>query len=129
VLAHEWAHLAGYAHESEANFVAWLTCLRGDAASQYSAALVTYGHASAQLSRDDRRSLIAFDAGPREDLQAIRERYERATPLVRDAARDVYDSYLKANRVEEGLASYDAVVRLMLGTDFTSDGVPRLRPR
>jgi hypothetical protein len=81
------------------------------------------------LSRDDRRSLIAFDAGPREDLQAIRERYERATPLVRDAARDVYDSYLKANRVEEGLASYDAVVRLMLGTDLTSDGVPRLRPR
>ena len=31
VLAHEWAHLAGYADESEANFVAWLTCARGDA--------------------------------------------------------------------------------------------------
>ncbi len=29
VLAHEWAHLAGYADESEANFVAWLTCIRG----------------------------------------------------------------------------------------------------
>ena len=24
VIAHEWAHLAGYADESEANFVAWL---------------------------------------------------------------------------------------------------------
>ena len=32
VIAHEWAHLAGYADESEANFVAWLTCRRGDAA-------------------------------------------------------------------------------------------------
>ena len=32
VLAHEWAHLAGYADESEANFVAWLTCVQGDAA-------------------------------------------------------------------------------------------------
>jgi hypothetical protein len=129
VLAHEWAHLAGYAHESEANFVAWLTCQRGDALSQYSAALATYGHASAQLSRERRRLLIAFDAGPREDLRAIRERYERATPFVRDAARDVYDSYLKTNRVEEGIASYDAVVRLMLGTEFASDGVPRLRTR
>jgi hypothetical protein len=129
VLAHEWAHLAGYAHESEANFVAWLTCLRGDALSQYSAALGTYGHAAAQLSREDRRSLIAFAAGPREDLRAIRERYQRATPLVRDASRDVYDSYLKANRVEEGIANYDAVVRLMLGTEFASDGVPRLRTR
>jgi hypothetical protein len=129
VLAHEWAHLAGYAHESEANFVAWLTCLRADALSRYSAALATYGHAASQLSREDRRSLMSFDAGPREDLRAIRERYERATPLVRDASRDVYDSYLKANRVEEGIASYDAVVRLMLGTEFTSDGVPRLRAR
>jgi len=129
VLAHEWAHLAGYAHESEANFVAWLTCRRGDALSRYSAALATYGHAAAQLSREDRRSLIAFDAGPREDLRAIRERYQRATPLVRDASRDVYDSYLKANRVEEGIASYDAVVGLMLGTEFVRDGVPRLRSR
>ena len=32
VVAHEWAHLAGYADESEANFVAWLTCAHGDAA-------------------------------------------------------------------------------------------------
>ena len=29
VVAHEWGHLAGYADESEANFLAWLICLRG----------------------------------------------------------------------------------------------------
>ena len=34
VVAHEWAHLAGYAEESEANFVAWLTCAHGDARAQ-----------------------------------------------------------------------------------------------
>jgi hypothetical protein len=45
------------------------------------------------------------------------------------ASRDVYDSYLKANRVEEGIASYDAVVRLMLGTEFETEGIPRLRSR
>jgi hypothetical protein len=28
VAAHEWAHLAGYADESEASFVGWLTCVR-----------------------------------------------------------------------------------------------------
>jgi hypothetical protein len=72
---------------------------------------------------------MPFDDGPRQDLRAIRERYQRATPLVRDAARGAYDSYLKANRVEEGIASYDAVIRLMLGTEFASDGVPRLRTR
>ena len=29
VIAHEWGHLAGFADESEANFIAWLACLRG----------------------------------------------------------------------------------------------------
>ncbi len=29
VVAHEWAHLAGYANESEANFLGWLACMRG----------------------------------------------------------------------------------------------------
>ena len=32
VIAHEWSHLAGFADEGEANFVGWLTCLRGAAA-------------------------------------------------------------------------------------------------
>ena len=37
VIAHEWGHLAGYADESEANYIAWLTCMRGDEGAQYSA--------------------------------------------------------------------------------------------
>src|SRR5439155_27205045 len=32
VVAHEWAHLAGFADEGEANFVGWLTCMRSVAA-------------------------------------------------------------------------------------------------
>ena len=36
VAAHEWAHLAGYADESEANFVGWLTCARASDAARYS---------------------------------------------------------------------------------------------
>lgn len=127
VLAHEWAHLAGYAHESEANFVAWLACLRGDALAQYSGALATYDHALASLSRQDRRAIQALEAGPKADLSAIADRYRRASPLVREASREMYDSYLKANRVEEGIAAYGAVVRLMLGTEFVTEGVPRLR--
>jgi hypothetical protein len=39
----------------------------------------------------------------------------------------VYDSYLKANRVQEGIASYDAVVRLMLGTRFGPRWTPVVR--
>lgn len=117
VLAHEWAHLAGYAHEAEANFVAWLACLRADAPARYSAWIATYGHAVSELPRDDRSRLIRLDAGPREDLRAMSARYARSRPVLRHASREVYDSYLRANRVDEGIASYGAVLRLILGTE------------
>ena len=128
VFAHEWAHLAGYAHESEANFVAWLTCLRGDALAKYSGALATYEHAVAAIPRDIRRTLQSLDAGPREDLRRITQRYQRSSAAVRNAARDVYDSYLRANRVDEGIESYGAVLRLMLATELDSHGNPQRRP-
>ena len=127
VLAHEWAHLAGYAHETEANFVAWLTCLQGDSMSRYSAWLSAYGHASSVLSRDDRRALPPLDEGPLDDLRAMAARHQRSSPVVRNAAREVYDSYLRAHRVSEGVASYGAVVRLMLGSRFDDDWTPRLK--
>jgi hypothetical protein len=126
VIAHEWAHLAGYADESEANFLAWLTCTRGDARTQYSGWLTLYGHVYA--AADNRRALQqSLTAGPRIDLRAIAERYARTPRLVRFAARESYDRYLKANRVERGVESYDAVVELILGARFDALGNPRLR--
>jgi hypothetical protein len=119
VIAHEWAHLAGYADESEANFVAWLTCGRADGAAQYSGALSLIGY---QLPKT-----TILDPGPRSDLFAIRYRYSRTSRTLRVAARNGYDRYLKANRVERGVESYDAVVQLILGTGFDPRGNPRLR--
>jgi hypothetical protein len=127
VLAHEWAHLAGYASESEANFIAWLTCARGDALARYSGALVAYSHAVSALPRSDRAGVARLDEGPLADLRAIAARYERSSPAVRRAANEVYDKYLKANRVEEGIASYDAVLGLIVGTRFGPEGNPTLR--
>jgi hypothetical protein len=122
VIAHEWAHLAGYADESEANFVAYLTCQRGDAAARYSAALMIVGYASGTRPLKE-----ALDPGPKIDLDAIRQRYRQASGALRFAAREGYDRYLKANRVERGIESYDAVVQLILGTALDSSGNPRLR--
>ena len=128
VLMHEWAHLAGYANESEANFVAWLACTQGDAMARYSGWLAIFEHVVASLPRADRVTLTSqLAAGPRRDLQAAAARYARASPVVRTAARDVYDTYLRANRVSDGVASYTAVVRLMLGAGLEDGGAPRLR--
>jgi hypothetical protein len=127
VIAHEWGHLAGYANEQEANFVSWLTCVRADAPARYSGWLAAYQHALAAVPRADRASLKPLDEGPRQDLQAMSARYERSSPMVRRVARGAYDEYLRANRVTEGIASYEAVVRLMIGTRFGDRWTPRPR--
>jgi hypothetical protein len=128
ITLHEWAHLAGYAHEAEANFVAWLACTQGNDLLKYSGWLAIYEHATASLPRADRAAVrAALDPGVIRDLQAIAARYARSTPIVRDTARDVYDGYLRANRVEEGIAAYSAVTRLILGAGLESGAPLRLR--
>jgi hypothetical protein len=117
-LAHEWGHLAGYARESEASFLAWITCLNGDPLAQYSGWLSAYSRAFHALPRMGRSSLPRLDQGPRDDYAAISRRFRRSSPVVRGAAREVYDSYLKANRIQEGIANYDSVLQLMLGTEL-----------
>ena len=117
VVAHEWSHLAGIADEGEANFTAWLSCVRGSAPNAYSGWLFLYGELARAVDGPNRAALSgALAAGPRADLRAIGDRYAReVSPRISEAAWRVYDSYLKANRVPAGAASYDEVVRLVLG--------------
>jgi hypothetical protein len=59
----------------------------------------------------------ALESGPRADLAAIRQRYAReVSPRLSTAGWQVYDQYLKANRIDAGTASYAEVVQLILGT-------------
>ena len=128
VAAHEWAHLAGYADESEANFVGWLTCIRADEGSQYSGWLYLYWQIAGELPAQERDVLSkALTAGPRDDLAAVAARLRRGDfPALRRASWMMYDSYLKANRVEAGVRSYDAVVTLILRARFEDGWRPVL---
>ena len=121
VLAHEWAHLAGFANEAEASFVAWVTCLRGDPLMQYSGWMSAYSLAASALPVPARRALPRLDPGPRQDYRDVSAVYRGSSPAVSAVARNTYDSYLKANRVSEGMASYDAALELMLGTSLGRD--------
>lgn len=128
IVAHEWAHLAGFAEESEASFVGWIACVRGGDQSRYSAWLSLVMHLAADVPKEDYAAAMAqLEAGPTDDLRAVVDRVRRAVPVVRTAARRVYDGYLKANRVAAGVKSYDEVVTLIAGTAFGDGFVPRLR--
>jgi hypothetical protein len=128
-VAHEWSHLAGYADESEANFVGWLVCMRGPVAVQYSGWLSLYGTVVGALPQSERDEVVRrLDEGPRADLRAISDRIRRyAVPVASRAGYALYDRFLKANRVEAGVRSYGEVLRLLLGTAFNEDGTPVLR--
>ncbi|MBI3403229.1 MAG: DUF3810 family protein [Acidobacteria bacterium] len=126
VIAHEWSHLAGLTDEGDANFGGWLACVRGSAGDQYSGWLFLYEElASASGGRERARLAAALAAGPREDLAAVRDRLARhVNRRVAAAGWRVYDSYLKANRVEAGAASYAEVVRLVLGARLPNGRAP-----
>jgi hypothetical protein len=130
VAAHEWAHLAGYADESEANFIGWLTCVRADVPSQYSGWMSLYWQVAGELSAANRGTLWdALGSGPRADVEAIVDRMRRGQlPLLRNASWRVYDSYLRANRVEDGIRSYGKVITLVLRAKFEDGWVPVRRP-
>lgn len=127
IVAHEWSHLAGFADEGDANFVGWLACLRSPPSAQYSGWLFFYSEVAQSLGRRDAAAIAGrLTAGPRADLQAIRDRILRqVNPQVAAAGWRAYDAYLKANRIEAGTKSYAHVVRLALGVRLPS-GEPAL---
>jgi hypothetical protein len=126
VAAHEWAHLAGYADESEANFVGWLTCLRASEAAQYSGWMFLYWQLANEVSGATRVKLAAALApGPHADIDAIVERLQRGQlPALQRSSWALYDKYLKANRVEAGVRSYGLVVTLILRAKFEEGWKP-----
>jgi len=126
VAAHEWAHLAGYADESEASFVGFLTCIRAAAPAAYSGWLFLYWQINSEVGAAERQHLAStLRDGPRQDIAAIGERVRGGQiPLVRDAGWRVYDQYLKANRVEEGVRSYGLVLTLLARARFEEGWTP-----
>jgi Protein of unknown function (DUF3810) len=125
IVAHEWAHLAGFAHEAEAGFLGWLTTTRGDEQAQYSGWLTVYAYAAGALD-DERQARLAWalESGPTEDLRAIERRVAAAAPGLRAVARTAYDRFLRANRVESGVRSYGELVTLIAGCRVDRSGRP-----
>ena len=115
VLAHEWAHLAGFADESDASFVGWMAGVRAGGQQEYAAWLGVLPHLAGALPPDVRAATLGeLSDGPRADLRAIAARAAERWPALQDVAWRVYDRFLKVNRVSEGIARYDAVTRLLL---------------
>lgn len=116
---HEMAHQRGFAREDEANFIAYLTCImHPDADYQYSGTVLALLNTMSALYRADpdayKEVRALYGPGLNRDFQAWSEYWRRYDGPVERASSKLNDSYLKANRQQDGVQSYGRMVDLLL---------------
>jgi hypothetical protein len=117
VLAHEWAHLSGFAPEEDASFVGTLSALNADAPARYSAWLFLVSESAVRLPAVERMEVMRLlEDGPRRDLDAIAERLRYRVPWLDRASWVAYDRAIRSQGAEMGVAGYGRVIELLVGS-------------
>lgn len=108
IIAHEKAHQAGFARESDANLIAFLALVRApDPDLRYAALFDMAPLFGAQVP-------VPLAPAVQADVQAaVAQEQAVRVESVEAATEVVYDAYLKANAVEGGIEDYDYVARLV----------------
>lgn len=118
-IAHEKAHQRGFAHEDEANFIAFLVCATSTHAylrySGYLNALKVVGAVSGSDLLFYKSLFARIGEGPRNDLRARTAFWSRFQGRASAVAHKINDSYLKANRIPSGTRSYGEDMALIVG--------------
>ena len=117
--AHEIAHTMGLAKENECNFIAWLACsTSGMADFEYSGHLAAYTYCINALYRADRdlwaKATKHCSDGMIRDLKNENAYWDKFEGEVMEASQNLNDSFIKSNRVESGILSYNQMVELLL---------------
>lgn len=118
VTLHEFVHLAGYAGEADADFLAAVAGMRADdALMRYSTALSLFSKVAWRLPPE--QYLTLYEQLPSQamtDLDAMRaavRRYQMPNWFAQVQTR-VYDSYLKSQGVEAGIRDYGRMVNWLV---------------
>lgn len=117
VSAHEMGHALGFTDEGVCNFLGYIACVGAkDSTLQYAGRLGIW-RALARSAYVSKTALYhqyygSLPEGIRQDLAGIRRRQQRYKGWFPGFSRMVYDSYLKQQGVEGGMASYGRGVLL-----------------
>ncbi|ANH83671.1 hypothetical protein A8C56_03275 [Niabella ginsenosidivorans] len=120
IVTHEMGHQVGYAKESEANFLSFLTSHTYPSVHfRYSTDFVMYAYAVNELYLYDSMKVKAYDSTlhPRvkRDFQTYREFYRKYENRIEPVIHWIYGNYLRANNQPSGNRSYDEVVIWLIG--------------
>lgn len=116
---HELAHLRGFMQEQEANFIGFLAGINADSAEfNYSGYMLGWIYCTNALYEEDPETYEELrgelSEEVRADLEANSQFWAKYDSPVAEVSDQINDSYLKANGQEDGVASYDRMVELIL---------------
>lgn len=129
VLAHESAHQFGITSEAEANFYAWLVCVKSDSKHlRYSAniSMLNYFLSQGKRLRKFQDLVRQIDKPVIDDIRKVQKHWANMrNEKIDKAAGKVNDVYLKTNKIEKGIEDYFGVVQFVM--DFETDSVAKKR--
>ncbi len=119
VSGHERAHQRGFARENEATIIGMITCLSSpDPTVFYGGTLGLFVGFDRELARTDpdarRRIWATLPPRVAGDLRAEAAFWKRHEGVAGELSEKVNDTYLKAQGVRSGIASYAETTRLIL---------------
>lgn len=115
VMAHELSHSFGVTDEGEANLVAYISCVAHPKESiRYAGHLAMWEYVLWELHR--RHITVELELEPlvQKDLERLREERKRFKEWVPELGDMVNDTYLKAQGIEAGTASYSTLPELYI---------------
>lgn len=130
-ICHEMAHQAGFASETEANFIAYLACKKSDnALFNYSGSFSAMRHVLNALHKADtsifNQTIVKLSKGILLDLEANTIYWEKFETPIDDFSRWMNNLFLKANGQTAGIDSYGLVVELLVA-DYKKSTKPKPR--
>lgn len=119
-MAHELAHAYGFMREDEANFIAYLACMKSDSIDfKYSGTMLALIHTGNQLSKKSPEAYnklwSMYSEDVVRDLRANSDYWAKfADNKISEVSNAINDTYLKVNNQEDGVQSYGRMVDLLL---------------
>ncbi len=112
---HELAHQLGYASEGETNYIGYLACAENvDMYFRFSGELAAVRHLLYNLAQYDKELYKThynqLNIGIRKNIQNNHDFWDSYHTPLEPFFKKFYDAYLRANRQEEGIHSYNEMV-------------------
>lgn len=116
---HEMAHQIGFAAENEANFVGFLAAnYNNDVYFKYASYRMAFGYCISEIRKRDpeisKQLWKKVNKGIKKDFNASYEFWNAYKNPFEPLVKKGYNAYLKANKQDKGLQSYNYVVDLLI---------------